>query len=65
MAYPDSGYFTMPHWHLRTSFLCKLNEFAEQWMESGAQIIGTCCGLGIEHIEALNAHFSTRLGGLH
>ena len=66
MAYPDSGYFTMPHWHFENIIPCaELNEFAEQWMESGAQIIGTCCGLGIEHIEALNAHFSTRLGGLH
>lgn len=66
MAYPDSGYFTMPHWHFENIIpSAQLNEFAERWMESGAQIIGTCCGLGIEHIQALNAHFSTRLGDIH
>ena len=54
MAYPDSGYFVMPNWQfdsvIGTKELCA---YAEQWMRDGAQIIGGCCGVGTEHIEAL------------
>jgi S-methylmethionine-dependent homocysteine/selenocysteine methylase len=27
---------------------------AEQWLETGAQVIGGCCGIGPEHIRLLN-----------
>ena len=54
MAYPDSGYFKMPHWQFENvispeDFL----EFATSWVENGVQIIGGCCGLSPEHISAL------------
>ena len=53
-AYPDSGYFKMPHWQFENvitpdDFLT----FARQWAGSGAQVIGGCCGLSPEHIAAL------------
>ena len=31
--------------------------WAEQWVRSGATIIGGCCGIGPEHIASLRAHF--------
>jgi len=30
-------------------------EFAREWVAAGASIIGGCCGIGSEHIEALSA----------
>ena len=55
-AYPESGYFTMPHWQF-VDIIAKddlVNE-ARGWRRRGVQIIGGCCGIGPEHIEALNA----------
>ena len=54
MAYPDSGYFKMPHWQFDDvippeTFLA----YAQDWVKQGAQIIGGCCGLSPEHIAAL------------
>ncbi len=54
MAYPDSGYFKMPQWQFEDvippdEFL----RFAKQWVESGVQIVGGCCGLSPDHIAAL------------
>jgi S-methylmethionine-dependent homocysteine/selenocysteine methylase len=32
-------------------------QWAQQWVRSGATIIGGCCGIGPEHIASLSAHF--------
>ncbi len=32
-------------------------DYATQWVQSGATIVGGCCGIGPEHIAALRAHF--------
>jgi S-methylmethionine-dependent homocysteine/selenocysteine methylase len=32
-------------------------QYAAQWVQSGATIVGGCCGIGPEHIAALRAHF--------
>lgn len=54
MAYPDSGYFKMPHWQFENVISPgDLVQFANSWVESGVQIIGGCCGLSPEHIAAL------------
>ena len=54
MAYPDSGYFKMPKWQFEDTIAPDaLRAFAENWVESGVQIIGGCCGLSPEHIAAL------------
>lgn len=54
MAYPDSGFFTMPDWNFEN--IISPADFAntsKAWSAQGVQILGGCCGLGIEHIEAL------------
>lgn len=54
MAYPDSGYFKMPHWQFENVISPQeFRRFAAGWMNSGVQIIGGCCGLSPEHIEIL------------
>ncbi|TVR71301.1 MAG: homocysteine S-methyltransferase family protein [Spirochaetaceae bacterium] len=54
LAYPDSGYFRMPEWQFDE--IIPPDEFfryASQWIADGAQIVGGCCGLSPEHIDAL------------
>ncbi len=54
MAYPDSGYFAMPEWQFENIIPpAELADFGTDWKSRGAQIIGGCCGLSPEHIEAL------------
>jgi S-methylmethionine-dependent homocysteine/selenocysteine methylase len=53
MAYPDSGYFRMPHWQFVD--IIPVDDFvanSRQWIAAGVQIVGGCCGLGVHHIEA-------------
>ncbi len=58
MAYPDSGYFRMPHWQFEDVIEPGvLVEFARTWVEGGVRILGGCCGLSPEHIAALRAAF--------
>ena len=55
MAYPDSGYFAPPHWQFVDIIPpAEFVRYCHQWRDSGVKILGGCCGLGIEHIEALN-----------
>lgn len=54
MAYPDSGYFKMPHWQFVDIIpVDELVAHTRKWMGAGVQILGGCCGLGVEHIQAL------------
>lgn len=56
LAYPDSGYFKMPHWQFVD--IMPVEEFVafnRGWIDSGVQIVGGCCGLGVEHIRGLAA----------
>ncbi len=58
-AYPESGYFIMPNWQFVD--IIEPDELvtrARGWADGGVQILGGCCGLGVPHIEALNAAFS-------
>lgn len=53
MAYPDSGYFEMPDWQFVDVIApARLEQFFREWVAAGVQVIGGCCGLGVEHIEA-------------
>lgn len=55
-VYPESGYFTMPNWQFVDIISTDdLVAEARGWREMGVQIIGGCCGIGPEHIEALHA----------
>ena len=50
-AYPDSGYFEMPHWQFKDVITPdELLQFTNQWVENGVQVIGGCCGLSPKHI---------------
>lgn len=58
MAYPDSGYFRMPHWQFKDIIEPDvLVEFARTWVDDGVQILGGCCGLSPKHISALREAF--------
>jgi len=58
MAYPDSGYFVMPNWQFENVISpADLCTAANDWVARGAQLIGGCCGLSLEHMEHLAAHF--------
>lgn len=58
LAYPDSGYFRMPHWQFEEVIEPgALVEFARAWVDDGVQILGGCCGLSPEHIAALHQAF--------
>lgn len=53
MAYPDSGYFEMPDWRFVDVITPQhFEEFCRDWIASGVQIIGGCCGLTPNHIRA-------------
>lgn len=53
LAYPESGYFEMPEWRFVDVIEpARLEQFFREWIAAGVQVIGGCCGLGIDHIEA-------------
>ena len=46
----------MPHWQFVD--IIPVDDFvacSRKWIAAGVQVVGGCCGLGIEHIEALTA----------
>jgi len=55
-AYPDSGYFKMPHWQFEKVIPPnEFRQFAARWVAEGVQVIGGCCGLSPEHIAVLKS----------
>jgi homocysteine S-methyltransferase len=53
MAYPDSGYFEMPDWRFVDVITPQRFEaFCRDWIASGVQVVGGCCGLTPDHIRA-------------
>ena len=62
-VYPDSGYFKMPHWQFEE--IIPPAEFSRQmqaWVDAErVQVVGGCCGLGVEHIAALRKQFAAAL----
>jgi homocysteine S-methyltransferase len=64
-AYPNVGYNPMAprggRVHLGPDIISaqaaspsRLAEFAQEWLEMGAQIVGGCCATGPEHIMAMH-----------
>ena len=54
-AYPNNGYFEKPHWKLINDISpSKYLEEAKNWVSNGAQIIGGCCGVGPDKINAIS-----------
>ena len=61
MAYPDSGSFEMPNWRFEDAVSpAVLANAAQEWIEGGVQVVGGCCGLGVEHVEALAEMIAAR-----
>jgi homocysteine S-methyltransferase len=55
MVYPDSGVFRMPEWVFEGIVSpAEFVDLCRTWRDAfGVDVIGGCCGLGIEHIRAL------------
>tara|TARA_B100000674_G_scaffold204485_1_gene167037 strand:- start:228 stop:1139 length:912 start_codon:yes stop_codon:yes gene_type:complete len=54
-AYPNRGYFVKPEWKFTDDVTTsEYFESAKKWINSGAQIIGGCCGIGVEEIKAIS-----------
>jgi len=54
MAYPDSGgRFEMPRWITDPIPPAEFADAVLGWIEEGAQIVGACCGFGVEYIDVL------------
>ena len=54
-AYPNTGHYEKPHWKFADNFTP--DDYlihAKSWFEKGVQIIGGCCGLGVEEIKAIS-----------
>ena len=54
-AYPNVGYTTNEFAGRPQYTPPRLAEFAGEWKQMGAQIIGGCCGTGPEHIKAMHS----------
>jgi len=54
-AYPNKGYYEKPHWRFVDDMtpIGYLNE-VKSWIKNGAQIIGGCCGIGVDEIKAIS-----------
>ena len=53
--YPESGEFMMPNWNFVDVIdLATLAQNAVLWANDGVRLIGGCCGLGPDHIEAVS-----------
>ena len=54
-AYPNTGYYEKPHWKFADNITPNdYLEYAKSWLKNGVQIIGGCCGLGVEEIKAIS-----------
>ena len=54
-AYPNAGYWLRPEW----AFVDQISpqnylDRAHKWLNTGARIVGGCCGIGPDHIAALS-----------
>ena len=54
-AYPNRGHYEKPHWKFIYNITpSEYLENARSWVKNGAQIIGGCCGVGVEEIKAIS-----------
>ena len=52
--YPHCGEWKQPNWQFVNMISPEdyLDE-ANSWVEDGAQIVGGCCGIGLDHMKVL------------
>ncbi|MEM7034484.1 MAG: homocysteine S-methyltransferase family protein [Chloroflexota bacterium] len=61
-AYPHSGEFIWPNWQFNNVITPKdFADAAEEWVAMGAQVIGGCCGIGLDHIRELKSRLPTNI----
>ena len=54
-AYPNRGHYEKPHWKFIDNITpSEYLEKARSWVDDGAQIVGGCCGVGVEEIKAIS-----------
>jgi S-methylmethionine-dependent homocysteine/selenocysteine methylase len=54
-AYPNRGHYEKPHWKFVDNITpSEYLKKAKSWVENGTQIIGGCCGVGVEEIKAIS-----------
>jgi S-methylmethionine-dependent homocysteine/selenocysteine methylase len=55
-VYPESGYFTQPHWNF-VDVIAPVDLVTEAlgWVAAGVRLLGGCCGTSPEHIKALQS----------
>ncbi len=58
-VYPESGFFKMPNWQFVDVITPEdLVTAARPWIEeNGIRLLGGCCGLGPEHVQAMRGAF--------
>lgn len=56
-AYPESGTFKMPNWEFGDITPQDFARRCKEWRRIGAGILGGCCGIQPEHIQALSEAF--------
>ena len=61
-AYAESGYFENPNWQF-VNVISPEDYAAEavKWVSMGTQIVGGCCGIGLEHIRVLRERLPDRI----
>ena len=53
-VYAHSGKFVAPNWVFDDTISPEdYGSAAKTWVEGGVQVIGGCCGIGVEHITVL------------
>jgi S-methylmethionine-dependent homocysteine/selenocysteine methylase len=62
-CYPHAGAGRPGRWVFTTLETDAFADEARQWADLGAQLIGGCCGVGPEHIAAVDKRFSPVRGG--
>ena len=63
-AYANSGYWVRPNWqYIEMISPADHLRYAREWVEMGAQIIGGCCGVGLQHVELLREGLPSSIHG--
>lgn len=58
-CYPDHGFYKVPEWVFEDIEIDQAMEFARGWRKQGVEMIGGCCGVGPDFIEAVSQEFKT------
>ena len=59
-CYPDHGHYKVPEWVFEELEMEEALKYARKWEEMGVSMIGGCCGVGPEFIEAVAREFGEK-----